>query len=151
MNKPVLVVLAFLGIFLAGGVSGALLGVRISDDMAHRRAAELFAQQQFKRIGDQLGLSQEQRGRIRPILTNSGKEVQEHRRAILKIVDKMEADVRQELTDEQRAQYDKVRSRLRDNDRLWQRWLREQRARRHDALGSGAAPSAPPATGAPSP
>lgn len=143
MNRSVLVVLAFVGVFLAGGVSGGLVGARISDNLAHQKAAELFAQQQFRRLGDQLGLTAEQRQRIRPIITKAGQDVQAHRREILSIASKMEADVRQELTEEQRQQFDRVRNRMRDNERLLQRWIREQRARRQDPTTNAPATPSP--------
>lgn len=156
MNRPLLVVLAFLGVFLAGAVSGGVVGMRIKDRIARRQAAELFAQQQFKRLSDQLGLSDEQRKRIRPIITRAGKEVQERRREILEIVEIMESDLRKELTETQRQQYDRARNRMRDNERVFQRWLREQRARRFDQqqLNEPAAPapnSNAPIPAAPSP
>ena len=155
MNRPVLVILAFLGVFLAGAVSGGVVGMRIKDRIARRQAAELFAQQQFKRLSDQLGLSDEQRKRIRPIVTRAGKEVQERRREILEIVEVMESDVRKELTETQLQQYDRARNRMRDNERVFQRWMREQRARRFDQpLNESPAPGPspnPPTSAAPSP
>jgi len=130
MKRTGTAILIFVGIFLAGAVSGGFIGVRMSENWAHRHAAELFAQQQFKRLGDQLSLTPEQRQRIRPIVTKAGKDVQEHRREISSIAEKMEADVRQELTEAQREKFDRVRSRMRDNERIFQRWVHEQRARR---------------------
>ena len=149
MNRPGIVILAFVGIFIAGAISGGFVGARMSESWAHRHAVELFAQQQFKRLGDQLSLTPEQRQRIRPIVTKAGKDIQEHRRDISSIAEKMEADVRQELTKEQREQFDRVRSRMRDNERLFQRWVREQRA--HKQEGQGPGPEAPPSAPGPGP
>lgn len=132
MNRTGIVVLVFIGVFLAGAISGGFVGARFSEDYMHRRAAELFAQQQFKRLSDHLGLTPEQRQRIQPIVTKAGKEIQEQRREISSIAEKMEAEVRRELTEEQRKQFDVVRSRMRDNERVFQRWVREQRARRQE-------------------
>lgn len=142
MNRTAVVVLAFVGIFLAGAISGGFVGARVSETLAHRRAGELFAQQQFKRLAEQLSLTPEQRLRIHPIVTKAGKDVQEHRREISLIAEKMEADVRLQLTDQQREQFDRTRSRLHENEKLFQRWIREQRTRRQDAQGP-AGPEAP--------
>lgn len=148
MNRTGVVVLVFIGVFLAGAISGGFVGARLSEDYSHRRAADLFAQQQFKRLGDHLGLTAEQRQRIQPLVTKTGKDIQEHRREILSLAEKMDSDVRRELTEEQRKQYDVVRGRMRDSERVFQHWVREQRARRQEQAltpgPEGTSPAIPP-------
>jgi uncharacterized membrane protein len=135
MNRTGVAVFAFVGVFVAGAISGGFVGTRMSQNWAHHHAAELFAQQQFKRLADHLSLTPEQRQRIRPIVTEAGQEVQAHRREISLVTEKMEEDVRQELTKEQRDKFDSVRARMHDSEKAFQRWIREQRALRQEGKG----------------
>lgn len=156
MNRKALVTLAFLGVFIAGAITGGLVGVRVAQTFSRNRATEQFVQQQLKRIADHLSLTPEQRQRIRPIVIAAGRDVQEHRREIFAVTEKMETEIRQILTEQQRVEFDRMRSRLRENEKVFQRWIREQRARRLDALTgpssnvapeeSRAAPTGDPAT-----
>ncbi len=130
MNRTGVVVLVFVGVFLAGAVSGGFVGARLAESWAHRSAAGMFAQKQFWRVADQLSLASDQRERIGVIITKAAEDVQVHRREISSIAEKMEAAVRHELTEEQRSQFDVVRGRMRENERHFQKWVREQRAHR---------------------
>jgi len=151
MNRALLVWFAFLGVFASGAVTGGVVGQRMARTVVQRRASEQFTEQQFKRIGDQLELTDEQRARIRPIITHAAGEIQLRRRENLAILEKMETDIRAQLTQAQEAKFDQLRSRQRENERLVQHWLREQRRRRLEMLAnpesavplsnSGAAPS----------
>lgn len=132
MNRTGIVVLGFVGVFLAGVVSGGFIGARLAETWAHRSAAGMFAHKQFWRIADQLSLAPEQRERIGVVVTKAAEDVQVHRREISSIAEKMESDVRLELTDEQRTQYNVVSSRVRENEKHFQKWVREQRAQRLD-------------------
>ena len=130
--KPILIIIAFIGVFVAGGITGAVAGARWAQREPHIRASEQYVQTHMRRIADQLGLSPEQRKRIRPILTKAAREVQQHRSEVSAILRKVDADVRNELTEEQRGAYDKLRERNRDKERAFSRWVREQRMRRFE-------------------
>ena len=115
MSRTLGVFLAFIGIFVAGGITGAFVALRVQPSVTHRRAAERFTQQQFKSLAEELQLTSEQRERIRPIITSSGRQIQEHRREILSILQDMETQVRAQLTEEQRSRYDVVRAQQLEN------------------------------------
>jgi isopentenyldiphosphate isomerase len=145
--KPVLIIVAFIGVFVAGGITGAVAGARWAQREPHIRASEQYVQSHMRRIADQIGLSPEQRKRIRPILTKAAREVQQHRADVAAILRKVDADVRNELTEEQRVAYDKLRERNRDKERAFSHWVREQRMRRLENRANRETDSAaPPAT-----
>jgi len=136
MNRVLLVWFAFLGVFAAGAVTGGIVTQRIAKTVVQRRASEQFTEQQFKRVSDQLELTEDQRARIRPIITRAAGEIQLRRRENLAILEKMEADIRSQLTDAQLQKFDELRERQRENERSIQHWLREQRRRRMELMGN---------------
>jgi len=132
MSRTLGVILAFIGIFIAGGVTGGFVALRVQRSVVHQRAAERFTEQQFKRVAEELALSPEQRERIHPIITSAGHDIQERRREILQILQRMEGDIRAQLTDEQRTRYDAFRAEQRENMRNRREQIRnrfEQRNR----------------------
>ncbi len=148
MNRTLLVWFAFLGVFAAGAVTGGVITQRMSRTFVQRRASEQFTEQQFKRVGDQLDLTEDQRARIRPIITSAAGEIQLRRRENFATLEKMEADIRAQLTDAQLVKFDQLRSRQHENEKTLQRWLRDQRRRRLEMLANpenrpGAVPSTP--------
>jgi Spy/CpxP family protein refolding chaperone len=136
MNRTLLVWLAFLGVFAAGAVTGGIVAARMAKTVVQRRASEQFTEQQFKRVSDQLELTDEQRARIRPIITKAAGEIQLRRRENLAILEKMESDIRAQLTDAQLVKFDKIRKRQRENERTLQHWWREQRRRRLEMMAN---------------
>lgn len=137
---------ACLGIFLAGAVTGGLATARFMRPVTQARAAEHFTRQQFRKVAEQLNLTPEQRERIRPIIFSAARQMQERRREVLSILERMEDEIRTQLDPQQRAKYDEIRGQQRENER---RWLREERARRFPML-NGNGPSAPTPTPEPS-
>ncbi len=136
MNRTLLVWFAFLGVFAAGAVTGGVITQRMSRTFVQRRASEQFTEQQFKRVGDQLDLTEDQRARIRPIITSAAGEIQLRRRENFATLEKMEADIRAQLTDAQLVKFDQLRSRQHENEKTLQRWLRDQRRRRLEMLAN---------------
>jgi NCAIR mutase (PurE)-related protein len=128
MNRVWLLVLAFVGIFAAGAVTGGAIAARSIQRVSQERALEQFAQFHFRKLAEHVTLTQDQKERIRPVMMKAGKDVQEHRREISRLLEKMEADVMAELSPEQRSQYEQMRARTKENERAFQRWVREQRA-----------------------
>jgi hypothetical protein len=136
MSRVLGVVLAFIGIFVAGGITGGFVALRTQPTVLHRRAAERFTEQQFKRVAEELALTPEQRERIRPIITSAGRDIQAHRREIISILQQMEADVRSQLTDDQRARFDAIRAQQREklrNRREQNRVLLDRMERRKES------------------
>jgi len=152
MDKAWKVVLAFVGIFAAGGVTGGLIALRVASARASTAAAvettppatpsatanntqtsgvgnvttthpagaeparaaaqapEQLGPQLFRRFTNQLGLTQEQRQKIRPIEVRSIEEINRVRRdsvhSVQLLIDKTEDDIRAVLTSEQAAKFD---------------------------------------------
>jgi hypothetical protein len=142
VKKTLVLILACFGIFIAGAVTGGFVAARNVKTVTHRRAMEQFTQVQLKRLADQLQLTPEQRVRIRGIATRAGRDVQLRRREILDILDRMETEMKGELTPEQLARFEKIRNRVRDDERSFQKILRERRMMR----GEGAVQPAPERT-----
>jgi Spy/CpxP family protein refolding chaperone len=136
MNRVLLVWFAFLGVFAAGAVTGGMIAQRMAKTVIQRRASEQFTEQQFKRVSEQLELTEDQRARIRPIITHAAGEIQLRRRENLAILEKMESDIRSQLTDSQLQKFDDLRERQRENERSIQHWLREQRRHRMEFLSN---------------
>lgn len=127
MSRTLLIIGACLGIFLSGAITGGFVALRNLDKFTHRRAADNFTQQNLRRVADQLSLSEEQRQKIRPIMIRAGKELQDTRRRAATVLDRLEADIRAELTPEQRAKFEKIRMRLRNPERPFHRPGRDAR------------------------
>ncbi len=134
---------ACFGIFIAGAISGGLVVARLIHPAMHASAAQQFSRQQLKRLSEQLNLSPEQHDRIQKIVVTSAREVQERRREMLSILDRMDDEIRAQLNPEQQGQYDQIRARQREIERQNQRWLREQRARRLNMPVQGAGEETP--------
>jgi len=130
MNKTFLTVFALIGIFLCGSVVGGIVAMRYVRPFPVKKAAEQqLSSPQWTRIPDRLNPTAEQREKISAIIAAFLQEQQNVRKATQAATEKAHADITAVLTPEQRAEYEKNRARLRDNERAWQRWIREQRAK----------------------
>jgi len=176
MDKSWKVVLAFIGIFATGGVTGALLALRLAGPQAAPAMVEAPAPlppaptsnqtqtppagvvtapaappapaphavvqppeqlgpQLFRRLTNQLGLTQDQRVKIRPIELRATEELNRLRRdsthATQVLIDKNEDEIRDLLTSEQAAKFDVLVAAQRDRIQKYvleqQRHQREQR------------------------
>ena len=130
MNKTLLVILAFLGVFVCGAVVGGVVTFRFGRQAVQKKAAEHIGLQQWRRMGDQMELTAEQREKIRPLVVRAAQDRQAALKQAQVFNDRLVEDVEAILTPEQRAKFQELRKRQRDDERLWQRWVREQRVRR---------------------
>jgi len=133
MNKTFLTVFALIGIFLCGAIAGGVVAVRYVRTTVPKKAAEQqLNSQQWMRIANHLNLTPEQREKINAIITAYMQEQQNTRKATQSATDKAHADITAVLTPDQRAEYEQIRGKLRESDKAWQRWYREQRAKYGD-------------------
>lgn len=149
MNKTWQVVLAFCGIFVAGAVAGVFVAPKIWQCIAERRGLEQFTAQKLKHLTDQLKLTPEQQKNIQPILARAAEEFQVLRKDNNRVGERLEAEIKSQLTAEQRAEYVEIANRRNERERLWQKWVKEQRTK---AEQEGRIPSdlpPPPATTTP--
>lgn len=111
MNKKSLgVILAFLGIFIAGGVVGGLLALRfVRPDGPPRIPPEQFALQIMKRTTGQLDLTSEQKEKIFPLVTKTAVDLHRLRRDTITttttILDTLHKQVAEILTPAQRERF----------------------------------------------
>jgi Spy/CpxP family protein refolding chaperone len=120
MNKPWVVILAFLGVFVAGTVSGTLLGARYGRQIfpRNRPSGGNYSSQLMQRFSEQLNLSADQTEKIRPIVERAQAENQRLRREnvqqMTKVMDEMHTQIAEILTPEQRVKLDELRKRFRE-------------------------------------
>lgn len=165
MQSPWKVILAFLGIFVAGSVFGGFFALRIEQELEERNSARISPRsgpplsiQILRRLGEQLDLTDDQREKIRPKVLHAEELLSHLRQTQLEQTDeilrRVQADFRAELTVEQRARLD----RLEENQR---EVMRKERALRQQGQGRpplgprgepgfdpGERPGLPPAGGA---
>jgi Spy/CpxP family protein refolding chaperone len=128
MNKNVLVVFAFIGIFLCGAITGGFLSVRYTRGLVQKKAVEQMTAGQWRRISDLVDLTEEQRAKITPIVQQFVKEQLVQRKNTQTLSEKLNADIEAVLTDAQREEFAKRREEMRETERRWQRWIKDQRA-----------------------
>ena len=147
MNKTLLVILAFLGVFVCGAVVGGVVTFRFGRQAVQKKAAEHIGLQQWRKMGEQMELTAEQREKIRPLVVRAAQDRQAALKQAQMFNDRLVEDVEALLTPEQRAKFQELRKRQRDDERLWQRWVREQRVRRGEMAplgGEREGPGMPP-------
>lgn len=119
MNKPWKVVLVLLGIFIAGGVSGAFLAKRYAHEwFAKRPGPDQWAPNHVKRLTENLNLPTEQAEVIRPIVRRNMTELNKIRDTMVAesrvIMDRMQREIAEKLTPAQRAEYDRMNIEMRE-------------------------------------
>jgi Spy/CpxP family protein refolding chaperone len=117
MNKPWKVILVFLGVFVAGGLCGAALGIRFfhGPPPGARGPVRLDI---MERLDKGLKLTSEQKEKIKPIVQRTQEETQrlrrENVRELAAVMDRMHTEVAAELTPEQRTKLEDMRKRFRE-------------------------------------
>jgi hypothetical protein len=129
MNRTWQVVFAFVGIFIAGGVVGLFLAPQVWKRVVQQRVVEQLGPIQLTRLTEDLKLTPEQIAKVQPLIDRATEDYRRLRKEGNAVSDRLEEDFKKELTQEQRDKYLDIRTRRRDRDKLWQRWLKEQRAK----------------------
>lgn len=141
MNKRWKVILSFVVVFCAGAVVGAVCSQwYCSPKPASRnKPREDFSDRMIRHYTDRLKLSENQIAKIRPILTAASEEMRGIRTEWFKdtrvVADKMNHDVAEVLTPEQKIEFEKY------NEEMQERW---KRTTRHKAPESSPKPSPSP-------
>lgn len=145
MNKPWKVAVAFAVVFLAGGVTGGLVAVRMAPTFVQRRVfTEQFATTQMRILTEALALSSDQVNKIRPVVTATGEDLVRLRRDTSATFDRMHAGIMKELNPEQQAKHQEFLARMRERDRR-DRERAQQRANEHSKPpGESSKPEAAP-------
>jgi len=125
--------LAFAVVFLAGGVAGGLVAVRMAPTFVQRRVfSEQFATSQMRRLVEVHQLTPEQIEKIRPIVEATGEELIRLRRNTSAAFERMHAGILRELNPEQRARHEEWLIKMREReqrDRERSRQLEEERSK----------------------
>ncbi|MCC6414531.1 MAG: hypothetical protein IT582_01280 [Opitutaceae bacterium] len=144
MNKTWKVIVAFLGVFIAGGVIGGVLSLRLVREHAReRRTMDRFEPMAMKRYVERLGLTDEQRARVREIVRATDTELRRLRgegfKATVAAGEEMNTRIEQLLTAEQKVRLEKIKQEMRE------RWRRERQTRilRADRPADGGPPGEP--------
>jgi len=119
MNQPWKLVLLLVGIFAAGGVTGGFVGMKVvQTKIAQRPMPEQWAPWHLKRLAERLDLKPEQQEELRPIIKRNMDELNRLRGYAMgetKIVlERMEREVAEKLTPEQRAKFEKQNQEFRE-------------------------------------
>lgn len=122
MSQPWKLVLLLAGIFLAGGVTGAFVGQKVLQaKMSRRPMPEHWAPRHLKRLAEQLELKPEQQEELRPIIKRNMDELNHLRTTAMTatkvILERMEREVSEKLTPEQRAKFEKQNQEFREKMR----------------------------------
>jgi len=117
MNKPWKVVLAFVGVFVAGGLCGSALSLRLLRGF-HLGGRPPVRLNIMGRLEKSLNLTEAQKEKIRPIVQRTQQETQRLRRENVRdlaaVMDRMHADLKAELTPEQGVKLEEMRKRFRE-------------------------------------
>jgi Spy/CpxP family protein refolding chaperone len=138
MDKPWKVVLAFIGVFIAGAVFGGLFTVGtarravvannpngpatpstvVTPPATKASQPPQIAPAIIRQITQRLSLTAEQKEKIRPIVTRAGEDLQRLRRENLqdttRVMERMYADVSATLTPEQRVELEEMRRKMQE-------------------------------------
>ncbi len=118
MNKPWKVAVAFATVFVAGGVTGGLVAVRVAPTFVQRRVmSEQFATSTMRFLTESLTLSPDQVEKIRPVVTATGDDLVRLRRDTSATFGRMHEGIIKELNPAQRALHQEFLSRMQDRDR----------------------------------
>lgn len=143
MASTLKIVLAVVGIFIAGAVTGGFVSLRVAEHMAREKRAQfLFGPNEMGgRLAAQLNLTPEQKQNIRPIIVNASDELRKARRESFNqaalIIGQMDAEMAKILTAAQAEQLKEIRAKEEERRK---KWMEEQRAKRNDQRPQGAKP-----------
>ena len=119
MNKPWKLILLLVGIFIAGGITGGFLTLRLGHEaVAKRRQPGEWAGQHLKRLVERLELKPEQQEELRPIVRRNMEELNRLRTTAMAetkvILERMEREISEKLTPEQRAKFEQMNKEFRE-------------------------------------
>lgn len=134
MNQPWKVIVVLLGIFVAGGVTGGFVTLRVlREKFSNRPMPEEWAPRHLKRLVDRLALTPEQQEQIRPIVRHNMEQLNRLRKQSMAEtqmrIESMQRDIAQKLTPEQRINFEQMNRELREAREARERNERAKRPR----------------------
>lgn len=138
----------FAGVFLAGGIAGGFIALRIEDRIVERgRSPGQFVPRLVDHITDRLDLTAEQRGELKVLADAAWQELHQQRQASRETMQELQQQIGDILTDSQRAQYQEMRE---SQHQRWQK-LAGDRDRRGKGPPNRPEGGPPPPEGPPPP
>jgi hypothetical protein len=152
MNQPWKLVLLLAGIFIAGGVTGAFVGQKfLQVKFSRRPMPEQWAPWHLKRLAERLELKAEQQDELRPIIKRNMDELNHLRTTAMAetkaVLERMEREVSEKLTPEQRAKFAKQNQEFRERAR---KFGFDRPGGPHGERGDRGGPDRPPGDKSPS-
>lgn len=122
MNKPWKVVLILAGIFILGGVTGAVVTMRFGRPwMLRPPGPEQWTPNRLKHLAERLDLNPGQVEQIRPIMRRNLEDIRRLRDESMvgakAIFERMEREISDKLTPEQRVKFDQMNRDFRERAR----------------------------------
>ena len=135
--------LIFAGVFLAGGVTGGFVSLRVAKTVLQDgRGQDQFTPKMIERLSEGLELTEAQLAAIKPIVDSTWEDLRRTRRESVEVMRAMEKAIAKILTPEQIEIYDEMQARHREH---WNK-MTERRGPRKRERGDGAdgGPTPPP-------
>lgn len=150
MTKPWKLILLLVGIFIAGGVTGAFVTLRVGREMlANRSQPDQWAAIHLKKLSEKLELKPDQAEQILPIIRRNKDELNKVRTEcqsqIKTVFERMEREITVILTPEQRPKYEKLIQEMREKAKKNRPGGPGEPPRGREAKPEGAPPPPPPA------
>ncbi len=145
MARTTKIWLIFTGVFLAGGVCGGFVSLRVAKMMVERgRGPDRFSASVMNRYVDRLGLTEAQCESIRPLLDSALDEMRRARRETYQSIQALEEDISAKLTPEQLkllAEYQH------EQKEKWSKLVEKRDQERREGGPGGKPPPPPPPEG----
>lgn len=148
MKRRVLIILCLVGIFAAGGATGAFVALRVVKDLAHEKSKpSAFVLRQYKRMTKELELTSQQCDQVNSILRASAAEIDALRKESFRAsgarLREMNQKIAAVLSPEQAVKFEEILRQQRERIRKFQ----TERNGRMEGRRDGAPP--PPPDGQP--
>ena len=150
MNQPWKLVLLLIGIFAAGVVAGGFVAMRyMRHSMPRPPSPEQWGPARLKKLSERLSLTPEQEEKIRPIMKRDMDDLGRVRTSSFaegkRIFERMEHDIAEVLTPEQREKFEQMNREMREHV---QKFMKERpfgpRKGGYDRPGAPEEPPPPP-------
>lgn len=148
MSRNGKIILAFLGVFVAGAVFGGFVSLRVVRqrfEMIRLRTPtpiDQFSPQIMKRFSTRLDLTAEQKDKLWPIIRRAGEDLRKLRqsgdREAIAVAERMHEQVAEILTPAQQGKLEQMKRDMRE------RWQRERQKRWGERPPSSTRPPPPP-------
>lgn len=129
--------LVLIGVFVAGGVVGGMVALRVHEHMVERGRTGQYAARMVKKYADRLELTEEQRQQAEQLMKDSWAESRELRERNREHLRQLGDDIAELLTPEQRVKYEALMDERRRRMKEAIERRKEMRARGEDGPPQG--------------